>query len=114
MSDETIDAQTMVESPAVVVGSRFAERYRVEAWLGGGAMGSVYRVHDEVVDEIVALKLLGEATGDVETIERHRREVRLARRVTHRNIARTYDLGEWHNHRYLTMECIEGASLQSR
>ena len=96
------------------MGTRFAERYHVEALLGTGAMGSVYRVRDDVVGEVVALKLLNDASVDGDALERHRLEVRLARRVTHRNVARTYDLGEWRGQHYLTMEYVEGVSLRDR
>jgi serine/threonine protein kinase/tetratricopeptide (TPR) repeat protein len=112
-SEEDPDrTSTTVMPQAVRVGSRFADRYQVEALLGVGATGSVYRVHDDVLDEIVALKLLGDAANDTTAHERHRREVRLARRVTHRNVARTYDLGDWQGQPYLTMEYVAGASLR--
>ncbi len=99
----------------VVVGRVFAERYLVETLLGRGGMGAVYRVRDRAVDEVVALKLLDLDAATPEAIERFRREVRLARRITHRNAVRTYDLGEWPGpkgvFRYLTMEYIDGESL---
>lgn len=98
---------------AVATGSVFAERYAVEELLGRGGMGSVYRVRDHEVGEIVALKLLDALSATPETVERFRREVRLARRVTHRNAARTYDLGEHEGWRFLTMEYVEGESLHT-
>ncbi len=113
VSDPTDDPDATVEMRiGVVVGRRFADRYEVEALLGRGGMGSVYRVRDRAVDEIVALKLLDGSVATPEAIERFRREVRLARRVTHRNAARTYDLGEWQGHHYLTMENVDGQSLR--
>lgn len=74
------------------LGERFADRYRLERCLGHGSMGTVYAAHDLAVDERVALKVL--AAPDERALERVRREVRLARKVTHRNAARTFDLGE--------------------
>ncbi len=96
------------------VGELFANRYRIEALLGRGGMGSVYRAHDREVDELVALKILNVQALTNNALERFRREVRLARRVTHRNAARTYDLGEHEGVRYLTMEYIDGHSLRER
>jgi eukaryotic-like serine/threonine-protein kinase len=98
-------------SPALVPGSMFAGRYRVEAELGRGGMAVVYRVFDEQLGEAVALKLLDDIAQD-SRLERFRREVRLARRITHRNVARTYDLGESAGIHFLTMELVNGPSLK--
>lgn len=75
-------------------------------------MGTVYAAHDTVVDERIALKLL--VLPKDESLEGFRREVRLARRVTHRNAARTFDLGEHAGVHFITMELIEGESLRVR
>jgi TolB-like protein/predicted Ser/Thr protein kinase len=106
------DERTVRLRPAVTIGELFANRYLVEELLGRGGMGSVYRVRDHELDEVVALKLLEAAAPEVVT--RFRREVRLARRVTHRNAARTFDLGEHRGLRFLTMEFVEGESLRDR
>ena len=105
----------MVDDPAppsadLGLGDLFADRYRVERCLGRGSMGTVYAVHDRVVGERVALKLLSISSDD--SFESFRREVRLARRVTHRNAARTFDLGEHAGVHFITMELIEGESLR--
>jgi serine/threonine-protein kinase len=114
--DHTIDATSSGATPAatgdLAIGDHFAERYVVEALIGRGGMGSVYRVRDTMVDEVVALKLLGMAGPDV--LERFRREVRLARRITSPHVARTHDLGSYRGVHYLTMELVEGASLGHR
>ena len=79
-------------------------------------MGTVYAAHDLAVDERVALKVL--AAPDERALERVRREVRLARKVTHRNAARTFDLGEHVGTSFITlfisMELVEGESLSQR
>ncbi|HVI02297.1 MAG TPA: protein kinase [Enhygromyxa sp.] len=106
------DERTVRLLPTVSVGQRFADRYGVERLLGRGGMGSVYCVRDHELDELVALKLL--ETASPELVVRFRREVRLARRVTHRNAARTYDLGEHRGLRFLTMEFVDGESLRER
>lgn len=79
--------------------------------LGAGAMGTVYRARDRELDEIVALKMLKKELASAEMLERFRREVKLARRVTHKNVARTFDIGEHDGDRFLTMEFIEGEML---
>ena len=87
-------------------------RYSLRDLLGAGGMGTVYRALDTELDEIVALKILRpELTTSREMVERFRREVKLARRVTHPNVARTFDIGEHRGERYLTMELVEGESL---
>ena len=94
------------------VGEVFAGRYRIEAILGEGGMGAVYRATDEQVGDVVALKVLLSHGARAEQIERFRREVRLARRITHPNVARIHDLGEHDGVLYLTMEYIRGRDLQ--
>ena len=87
-------------------------RYAVLGMLGVGGMGTVYRARDTELDEIVALKMLKKEL--VETpgmLERFRQEVKLARRVTHTNIARTFDIGEHDGEKFLTMEYVDGESL---
>ncbi len=73
----------------------YGERYEIIELLGVGASGSVYRARDVELGEEVALKVLRkELVSDPSTVERFRNEVRLARRVTHRNVARVFDIGE--------------------
>ena len=87
-------------------------RYEILGLLGMGGMGAVYRAHDRELGEVVALKMLRPELGfDPDALAQFRKEVRLARRVTHRNVGRTYDLGEADGHRFLTMELVSGESL---
>ncbi|MCW5836663.1 MAG: protein kinase [Labilithrix sp.] len=86
-------------------------RYELLGMLGAGAMGTVYRARDRELDEVVALKMLKKELASADMVERFRREVKLARRVTHKNVARTYDIGEDGGDRFLTMEFIEGEML---
>jgi eukaryotic-like serine/threonine-protein kinase len=105
------------DSPAVDVAVQpvIAGRYEVQGFIGGGAMGTVYRARDRELDEIIALKVLKkELAGAHGMLERFRREVKLARRVTHRNVARMFDIGEDKGDRFLTMELIDGESLSRR
>ena len=95
-----------------LAGQRLAQRYDLEALLGVGGMGSVYRARDIELDERVALKMLRKDLVDAPGIlARFRQEVKLARRVTHRNVARTFDIGEHAGEKFLTMELVEGESL---
>jgi serine/threonine-protein kinase len=93
----------------------FAGRYEVLGMLGSGGMGSVYRARDRELEESVALKVIRKELAAVPgMIERFRREVKLARRVTHKNVARTFDIGEHDGDRFLTMELVEGEMLGAR
>jgi len=116
--DDTIAAEPSPETepeslpqPATLrPGDRFAGRYEVQALLGRGGMGAVYRVRDEKLDEVVALKLL--TLHDQRAEERFVSEVRLARRITHPNVARVHDFGEQGSTRFLTMEYVPGTTLE--
>lgn len=101
-------------SPTVDAPTLVAGRYELLGMLGSGAMGTVYRARDRELDETVALKVLKkELAGAPGMLERFRREVKLARRVTHRNVARTFDIGEHGGDRFLTMEFVDGEMLGS-
>jgi serine/threonine-protein kinase len=98
-------------------GAVFAGRYEVKEVIGAGGMGVVYRAFDRELQEPVAIKTLkaealaGGAGGTV-ALDRFKQEIRLARRIAHRNVVRTYDLGEQNGMYYLTMEYVEGTSLK--
>jgi serine/threonine-protein kinase len=93
----------------------FADRYEILGLVGSGGMGTVYRARDRELDEIVALKLLRREVMDAPgMLDRFRQEVKLARRVTHRNVARTYDIGESGGEKFLTMEFVDGEPLSAR
>jgi eukaryotic-like serine/threonine-protein kinase len=94
-------------------GALFAGRYRIEQILGRGGMGIVYKAVDAQLDETVAIKTL---PGDVmqrspEDLERFKREIRLARKITHRNVLRTYDYGEAEGVYFISMEFVRGYTL---
>ena len=100
---------TSLFAPGQVV----AGRYEIIDLLGSGGMGVVYRARDRELDEVVALKALRPdgTTADPHAVERFRRELRLARRVSHPNVVRTHDIGEASGYRFITMEHVEGRSL---
>src|SRR4051812_8285525 len=96
-------------------GDIIAGRYRILGKLGEGGMGTVHQARDLELDEIVAIKMLRPDLLDApDALERFRREVKLARRVTHRSVARTYDIGEHIGARFLSMEYVAGESLARR
>ena len=99
---------------ALPLGELFAERYEVEELLGKGGMRRRLRVRDFALGEPVALKLLtfGPESEQLSVL-RFRQEVRLARRVTHPNIARVHDLGQHDGRLFLTMELIRGVTLRT-
>jgi serine/threonine-protein kinase len=95
-----------------------AGRYEILGELGRGAMGVVYRATDPVIGRTVAVKtirLSEEGTGlsRPELLSRFQTEARAAGLLTHPNIVVVYDAGEENGLYYITMELIEGKSLQA-
>jgi serine/threonine-protein kinase len=90
-------------------------RYRIEALLGTGAMGEVYRAHDPAIDRLVAIKVvrpeLVAGSGGEQLLERFRREARAAGRRFHPNIVAIWDFGDDNGTPFLVMELVEGQSL---
>jgi serine/threonine-protein kinase len=100
---------------AVTRGALIGGRYRVVAPLGRGGMGAVYRAHDEVLDDEIALKILRpEVAGTPEMAARFRSEIKLARKVSHWNVCRIHEYGEEGGLQYISMELISGATLKDR
>jgi serine/threonine protein kinase len=90
-------------------------RYEVLAQVGRGAMGTVYRARDPVIDRIVAIKTLNPdvaAESLAEIKERFLREARAAGKLTHPNIVTVYDVGEDAGVAYIAMEFLDGQSLR--
>ncbi len=111
--------------PALADGERIAGRYRVASFIAAGGMGEVYAVDDELLHTRIALKTLGSDLGEPGGLmERFRTEIQLARKVTHANVCRLFDLGQ-HTFEpgdarakepltFLTMELVEGETLSQR
>src|SRR5215831_424900 len=96
--------------PGVVVGGR----YRIAGLLGRGGMGEVYRATDLTLGQAVALKFLPEAaSNDERALARFYNEVRIARQVTHPNVCRVYDIGQYQGLHYISMEFVDGEDLSS-
>lgn len=96
-----------------VAGMVFGGRFEILAELGRGGMGAVFKVLDRELREPVALKVLL-AGSTMDNIEREsmKTEIRLARRITHPNILRTHDFGEFDGLPFITMEYVRGLTLK--
>lgn len=89
-------------------------KYRINALIGQGGMGAVYKATHLELDRVVALKVvLPDFVSSTETLERFRREARAAARLNHPNVITIYDFGILQNGRaYLAMELLTGRSLR--
>jgi serine/threonine protein kinase/tetratricopeptide (TPR) repeat protein len=95
-------------------GTTIAGRYEIIERLGTGGMGTVYRVEDKKIHEDVALKLIKpEIAADKKTIERFSNELKVARKIAHRNVCKMYDIGESEGAHFITMEYVPGEDLKS-
>jgi eukaryotic-like serine/threonine-protein kinase len=101
-------------SPAdVKPGSVIAGRYEILEPLGKGGMGMVYKAHDRVLDDTVAIKLLRpDVASEPEMARRFRSEIKLARKVRHRNVCGIHEYGEDGGLRFIAMEFIAGEDLR--
>jgi len=98
--------------PDFATGAVLASRYQIVTLLGRGGMGEVYRADDLKLNQAVALKFLPPAqSSDAAALDRLRREVRLARQISHPNVCRVFDLGEIEDASFLCMEYIDGEDL---
>src|SRR5215472_6307033 len=88
-------------------------RYEVLAELGSGGMGVVYKARDRETGEVVALKVLrAELASNPVWMERFKEELRLARRITHKNVCRIHDFVRAEDCAYISMEFVDGDSLR--
>jgi eukaryotic-like serine/threonine-protein kinase len=119
-SDTGTDAGFSGNSPSdhgpLTIGQVFGTRYHIIKLLGVGGMGAVYQAWDEELAVAVAIKVIRPevmadpmAAADIE--RRFKRELLLARQVTHRNVVRIHDLGEIGGIKYITMAYVNGADL---
>ncbi len=121
------DAATIGPTPAgsggthkglIEVGHQFGTRYHIIRELGVGGMGAVYQAWDAELGVAVAVKVIRpeiaanpDASADIE--RRFKRELLLARQITHPNVVRIHDLGDIDGIKYITMPFIEGSDLSS-
>ncbi len=93
------------------IGPTIDQRYDIMRHIGAGAIGTVYLVHDTSLDENVAIKVMPKDFFSEAQRINFKEEIRLARKITHRNILRTFDFGDWDNYYYITMEHVSGYDL---
>jgi tetratricopeptide (TPR) repeat protein len=114
VADPGVGADSLVHAGDVLAG-----RYRIVSAIGRGGMGEVFEAHDDVLAETIAVKVVRPGMEPVEAAAaRWRREVQLARKVSHSGVCRVHDVAI---HRegeqellFLTMERLRGESLQAR
>jgi tetratricopeptide (TPR) repeat protein/tRNA A-37 threonylcarbamoyl transferase component Bud32 len=97
-------------------GQNFGTRYHIIRLLGAGGMGAVYQAWDRTLEVAVAVKIIRpQAAADPEAAQllerRFKRELLLARQVTHKNVVRIHDLGEIDGITYITMPYVQGSDL---
>lgn len=111
--DETAVLRSTVPSPAPEVLAPHFPRLEIEAHLGEGGMGFVYRAFQKDLQRKVALKILpDEFTQDESFRERFRREGQALARLSHPNIVAAFDSGEAGGHAYVLMEFVDGMNLR--
>jgi serine/threonine protein kinase/Flp pilus assembly protein TadD len=94
-------------------GTTFAGRYLVMEMLGKGGMGKVYKVLDTEINEKISLKVIRpEISVSPETIERFQNEMKITRKITHKNVCRIYHLEKENGTYYITMEYVPGENLK--
>ncbi len=104
-----------VRSPTFEIarGDLFAGRYEIIESLGQGGMGKVFKAFDRTIKEVVALKLIRpEISVNDRAIDRFKNELKVARKITHRNVCRMHDLGTEGFYSYITMEYVAGEDLK--
>ena len=120
MQSSEIKTQILSHSPELApaaaqnIAEALAARYEILDPLGEGGMGMVYRVRDRETTEILALKLLRpEIACDPAMMDRFKNEIRLAHRITHKNVCRIYDFNRVDDLAFFTMEYVDGESLRA-
>jgi serine/threonine protein kinase len=104
-----------LETPKVDLstGSMFAGRYQIIEVIGTGGMGTVFKTFDKKLNEEVALKLIKpHVASDRKTLERFNNELKFARKISHKNVGRMYELMEDKGAHFITMEYVPGQDLR--
>jgi tetratricopeptide (TPR) repeat protein len=113
--------QPLIRTTSLVEGEVVANRYRIMAMIGRGGMGEVYEAKDQLLQETIALKTLRADYASGQAVVRFQREIQLARKVTHPNVCRVFEVG-MHDFAgssgapllFFTMEFLAGETLAAR
>jgi tetratricopeptide (TPR) repeat protein len=106
-------ALASIGSVVIEIGTVLGGRYEIQKLLGMGGMGAVYKAQDRELDRPVGLKVIRpDLASNPEILARFKRELILARQITHRNIIRIFDLNEADGIKFITMEYIDGEDLR--
>jgi serine/threonine protein kinase len=97
----------MSDSPLARVGP-----YQIQALLGEGGMGKVYRAVDTRLNRLVAVKVLASEGADVAALRRFQREAQMASSLNHPHILTVHDVGEFDDRHYLVTEFVDGGTLR--
>lgn len=108
-NEETILDADIVR--VVDVGVTLNDRFKITERLGRGGMGVVYKAWDNELEQDVAIKVLNSDIASPTLIERMKRELKLTRKVSHKNIAVVYDINTYKGYKYISMEYIKGETL---
>jgi Tfp pilus assembly protein PilF len=103
-SSQTADPQN------IQIGTVIADRFAVVAVIGKGGMGAIYEVKDIALDKNIALKVLLHSAGHREELKA---ELITARELAHPYIIKVFDIGEWGELSYFTMELVKGDTLKN-
>lgn len=111
-----LPGQAIVPAASIAIGVTLDGKYRIDATIGRGGMGAVYRARDTRLDRDVAVKVVrGELVSSSEAQERFKREAQLAARLQHPSIVTVFDYGTLPDgSAYLVMEYVRGEDLRAR
>ena len=107
---ESLD-RTPAAVTQVLLGQQL-NHFRLDALIGGGGMGAVFRGHDEQLDRTVAIKVIPFVGDDPDLQRRFRNEAQSAAKLDHPRIARVFDVGSHGNWHYIVFEYIEGTNIR--
>ena len=104
-----------IDAGRFMAGTMVAARYRIIELLGRGGMGEVYRADDVTLNQSIAMKFLPPLFGaDAKWLERvSTMRCGWARQVTHPNVCRVFDIGEFQGDQFISMEYVDGENLAS-
>jgi HAMP domain-containing protein len=110
---ETLTPAGVATLTGISPGALLGQRFEILSVLGAGGMGIVYKARDRELDDLVALKMLKrDLWGDRTQLDRLKSELKLARKITHPNILRTFDFGDIDGVPYISMEYVRGVTLR--